>query len=265
MNFKFFLVKLNWFFSSQLGINISLIYLSVFRLPRYLYDFVIFRNLYLGKIHLSPCLHDKHQQSGSTSNEYFWQDLLVARLIYNSKPINHVDVGSRIDGFVAHLATFMECEVFDIRINDSKINGITFSQVDIMNSESLPDLFEGGYCDSISSLHALEHFGLGRYGDTLNLDGYKKGISNMSKLLRFNGLLYLSTPVGCERVEFNANWIFNPYKILNECQINGLHLINLFSINSSFEPTLLEINSHTFDSLANCHYQLILFVFKKVS
>lgn len=265
MNFKFFLVKLNWFISSQLGINISLVFLSIFRLPRYFYELARFRFMHSGLVSLSPCLHDRYHQSGSTSNEYFWQDLFVARLIHIASPSNHVDIGSRIDGFVAHLATFMECEVLDIRINDSKINGIKFTQADIMNLESLPHFLECGYCDSLSSLHALEHFGLGRYGDLLDSDGYKKGITNMSKLLKTNGLFYLSTPVGLERVEFNANWIFNPYKLLNECQSNGLELIDLFCVNNSFEPTPLEISRNTFDSLANCHYQLLLFVFKKIT
>jgi hypothetical protein len=27
-------------------------------------------------------------------------------------------------------------------------------------------------CDSISSLHAIEHFGLGRYGDTIDVNGH---------------------------------------------------------------------------------------------
>ena len=28
----------------------------------------------------------------------------------------------------------------------------------------------GGYCDSLSCLHALEHFGLGRYGDAVDFE-----------------------------------------------------------------------------------------------
>jgi hypothetical protein len=32
---------------------------------------------------------------------------------------------------------------------------------------------------SLSCLHAIEHFGLGRYGDPIDLDGHKKGIKNI--------------------------------------------------------------------------------------
>ena len=36
-------------------------------------------------------------------------------------------------------------------------------------------------CDSISCLHALEHFGLGRYNDPLDPNGHLKGFNNISK------------------------------------------------------------------------------------
>ena len=38
-----------------------------------------------------------------------------------NNPLKHVDVGSRIDGFVAHLACMREVEVFDIRPQVSQI------------------------------------------------------------------------------------------------------------------------------------------------
>ncbi|MBV5330073.1 MAG: DUF268 domain-containing protein, partial [Chlorobium sp.] len=48
------------------------------------------------------------------------------------------------------------------------------------------------YCDSLSCLHALEHFGLGRYGDPIDPHGYADGLRNMVKILRQGGLFYLS-------------------------------------------------------------------------
>ena len=36
-------------------------------------------------------------------------------MIYAARPEKHVDVGSRVDGFVAHVASFREIEVFDVR------------------------------------------------------------------------------------------------------------------------------------------------------
>ena len=37
---------------------------------------------------------------------YFHQDFVVARKIFERNPRLHIDVGSRVDGFVAHVATF---------------------------------------------------------------------------------------------------------------------------------------------------------------
>ena len=76
-------------------------------------------------------------------------------------------MGSRIDGFVAHVAAFREIEVFDIRPLTHKIPGVVFRRVDILD---LPEALEN-YCDSLSSLHALEHVGLGRYGDPIDAEG----------------------------------------------------------------------------------------------
>jgi len=55
---------------------------------------------------LYPRLFDRFGDSGSIKGHYFQQDLLVARRIYVNNPITHVDVGSRVDGFVAHVASF---------------------------------------------------------------------------------------------------------------------------------------------------------------
>lgn len=52
----------------------------------------------------APCLHDRYEEAGTTESEYFWQDLLVARMIHDAEPQKHVDIGSRVDGFVAHVA-----------------------------------------------------------------------------------------------------------------------------------------------------------------
>ena len=51
-------------------------------------------------------LHDFHSESGVCSGDYFHQDLLVAGFIYKNNPIKHIDVGSRIDGFVLTRSKF---------------------------------------------------------------------------------------------------------------------------------------------------------------
>ncbi len=64
-----------------------------------------------------------------------------------------MDVGSRTDGFVAHVAVFREIEILDIREQKSKVKNISFRKADLMELQA--EL--RNYCDSISSLHAIEH------------------------------------------------------------------------------------------------------------
>ena len=176
----------------------------------------------LWKIELSlPCLVDRFEQSGTARGHYFHQDLLVARRIFASKPVRHVDVGSRLDGFVAHVATFRPIEVFDLRPLTVSVPNITFRVCDVMN---VPSSFDD-YCDSLSSLHVLEHFGLGRYGDSIDVDGYRAGFDGLRRILKRGGTLYLSVPIGRERIEFNGHRVFALPTLLSLFE-NAFELIN---------------------------------------
>jgi Caenorhabditis protein of unknown function, DUF268 len=151
-----------------------------------------------------PFLTDFYSQSGVASGHYFHQDLYIAQKIFRKSPVKHVDVGSRIDGFVAHVASFRDLEVFDYRALTVENANITFRQCDLLR---LPPEFHE-YCDSLSCLHVLEHVGLGRYGDTIDLDGHVKGLDSLLKILQPHGTLYLSVPFGVERIEYNAHRVF---------------------------------------------------------
>jgi SAM-dependent methyltransferase len=152
-----------------------------------------------------PILSERFLDGGTMSGHYFHQDLFVAKEIFKEGPIKHVDVGSRTDGFIAHLAVFRKVEVLDIRQLDSKVDNISFRKADLMKPA------EGmiNYCDSISSLHAIEHFGLGRYGDPIDYFGHLKAIKNITSILKKGGVFYFSVPIGKQRIEFNAHRVFS--------------------------------------------------------
>jgi len=152
-----------------------------------------------------PIFSDRFVESGTIRGYYFHQDLLMARRIYKNQPKKHIDIGSRIDGFVAHVASFREIEIFDIRPLKSTSKNMIFRQADLMN---LPAGM-AGYCDSVSSLHAIEHFGLGRYGDPIDYFGHVKAIENIHKILKPGGKFYFSVPMGKQRIEFNAHRVFD--------------------------------------------------------
>jgi hypothetical protein len=151
-------------------------------------------------------------ESAATLGPYFFQDQIVARWVYESQPVRHVDIGSRIDGFVGHLAISREIEVIDIRPLQHTIRNIRFHQLDLMR-EIPPEWI--GSTDSLSCLHTIEHFGLGRYGDKLDPEGHTKGLGQLKRMVAQCGHIYLSTPIGRERVEFNAHRIFSAATVLS--------------------------------------------------
>ncbi|MCE0484483.1 MAG: DUF268 domain-containing protein [Methylacidiphilales bacterium] len=155
---------------------------------------------------LYPCLADKEESGGTAKGHYFHLDLLIARKIYQRKPRRHLDVGSRIDGFVAHVAAFREIEIIDIRPLEKGVTHIKVQCADL-TGDLPPELI--GCCDSLSCLHALEHFGLGRYGDPIKYTGYLDGLINIHHILEPGGKFYFGTPMGPQRVEFNAHRVFS--------------------------------------------------------
>jgi hypothetical protein len=261
---KSFFIRVHWLLSSQFGLDLQRFLCSLRGLPTYLRDCAVFRKRFTGDMKLMPCLHDRYEEGGATNSEYFWQDLLVARAIHAAKPVRHVDIGSRVDGFVAHVASFRDCEVFDVRPISKTVPGVVFRQADLMKSVSLPLAAGKGYCDSLSCLHAIEHFGLGRYGDPINTQGYQLGISNMAQLLQPGGTFYLSTPIGQERVEFNANWVFDPRTIVRCSEMAGMTLQKLIVITPEKGPHESAINDAALFGLTLQRYQLGLFIFTKM-
>ena len=124
-------------------------------------------------------------------------------------------------------------------------------------------LSAGGPCDSISCLHAIEHFGLGRYGDPIHSQGYECGIANIAQLLTPGGRFYLSTPIGMERVEFNANRVFDPRTIIRCSEANGLKLHRMTVIGTDGGIREVEPGEDNLLELARCPYNLGIFVFER--
>ena len=207
-----------------------------------------------------PCLDEKCTPSGTGSGHYFHQDLVVAQRIFVNNPTKHVDVGSRLDGFIAHVASFRQIEVFDIRPQENEIPNILFKQGDIMDSNF--DLKE--YCDSVSSLHAIEHFGLGRYGDKLDYNGHLKGFDNIQKILKPGGSFYFSVPIGEQRIEFNAHRVFS-LKYLLEL-FKDIYRIESFSYvdDKGALFTSAPLNSQAVENNYSCHYGCGIFEMTKL-
>ena len=180
----------------------------------------------LQSANLKPILVDYDAQAGVTGH-YFHQDLWAARLIAARRPARHFDIGSRVDGFVAHLLTVMPVTLIDIRPLDVVVEGLTFQQGSAVALDAIAD----NSLDSISTLHAIEHVGLGRYSDPIDPDGWRKAIAELKRVIRPGGRLYFSVPVGRQRVLFNANRIFKASTIVAE--FSPLRLVSFSGVDDA--------------------------------
>lgn len=158
-----------------------------------------------------PHVDDWFEPAGEVGGHYFHQDLWVARRLRAASPDEHVDVGSRLDGFVSILLTFTDVTEVDVRPLDSDVAGLTFVQDDATRLTGFPD----DSVASLSTLHTAEHFGLGRYGDPVDANGHLRLFESLRRVLAPGGTLYLSVPVGRERTVFNAHRVFDPQTVLD--------------------------------------------------
>jgi hypothetical protein len=151
---------------------------------------------------LWPIFADYDAKAGVV-DDYFHQDLWAARRIYAARPASHVDIGSRVDGFVAHVLTFMPVTYVDIR----PLPGVRGLDV-VTGDATRLDMFSSGSLESVSSLSVAEHFGLGRYSDPIDPSACFVFMRSLARVLAPAGRLYFSVPIGIERVEFNAHRVF---------------------------------------------------------
>jgi SAM-dependent methyltransferase len=201
-----------------------------------------------------PVLTDRNAESGFVQSHYFWQDFFVARKIFINKPEKHVDIGSRIDGFVTHVASFREIEIFDIRPLNVYLENIKFLRADL--SENVFDFHE--YCDSISCLHVIEHFGLGRYGDKVDINGHIKGLENIKNILKPGGKFYFSTPIGPQRIEFNAHRVFSLRYLIELFSDNYIFdSISIIDDKSQFHNNV-KLTQDAIDDNFGCHYGCVI-------
>ena len=249
------------------GIDARKALLAVRGLPRFICDWVNLRRAYKGVMDFQLCLHDRFSPSGSTKNEYFTQDLLVAKKIFRDNPQRHLDIGSRLDGFVGHLLSFREVWVADIRPLEDEIAGLIPATLDLMDGEQVASFRKKfGTFESISCLHSIEHFGLGRYGDAIVFDGHIVGLKNLSGLLESRGVFYLSFPVGRPRIVFNAHRIIDLTVIKETLSESGIKIQRITLISPSGEIVKdTKMSDSLLAWICGRDYLLAILICKKVS
>jgi len=196
---------------------------------------------------------DRYDAAGAARGHYFFQDLWAAKQLFGRGVRAHVDVGSRMDGFVAHVLTFSNLRYVDIR--DSRLQWPGFEFVPGSVTE-LP--FANGSVASLSCLHVLEHIGLGRYGDPVDPEGYLAGARELARVLAPGGVLLVGTPVGRERLCFDAHRVFDPQTVRHA--FAELTLDSFALIDDSGDGI---VDDAQFVRARQCEYGCGLFVFSK--
>lgn len=213
-------------------------------------------NFQINKNNLWPIISDKYEDAGNVGN-YFLQDLWAAKLINMSGVKKHFDIGSRIDGFIAHLLSMnIDVTLIDIRELPVKVKGLHMIVDDATMLRHVID----ESLESMSALCSLEHFGLGRYGDPIDPEACFKCFSEIQKKIKQGGNLYISLPIGRERVEFNAHRVFYA-----ETVVESFAKMKLVEFSCAAEGVIeYHVDIHKYD--ADCHngeYRYGLFHFVK--
>nr|WP_245168299.1 DUF268 domain-containing protein [Desulfobaculum xiamenense] len=149
-----------------------------------------------------PCLGECTAHT-PFDRHYVYHTAWAARVLAETRPPRHVDVSSCLR-FVSVVSAFIPVEHHDLRPPGISLDGLDVRRADLL---ALP--FADASVISLSCMHALEHVGLGRYGDPLDPDGDRKAAAELRRVLAPGGELLLAVPVGGQsRIAFNAHRIY---------------------------------------------------------
>lgn len=192
-----------------------------------------------------PCYTDRYKPAGNLG-AYFWQDLWAAQHIYKDNPERHIDIGSRIDGFIGHISCFIKDVVLiDVRPLNKEIPHVSYWCMDATKLEGI----ESESVSSISSLCALEHFGLGRYGDEVNPEGCFEAFDSIQRVLKKGGKAYIAVPIGKEHVEFDAHRIFYASTVVES--FSQMDLVEFSTVHDIEDYIEYHVDLHKYDQEEN--------------
>ncbi|MBI3526321.1 MAG: DUF268 domain-containing protein [Betaproteobacteria bacterium] len=165
-----------------------------------------------------PCLFDRVETT-PIDPHYFYQAAWAFRGILRHAPSQHVDIGSDVR-FVGMLSQAIPLTFVDIRPLRMELPSLDCRAGSVL---ALP--YANGAVRSLSCLHVIEHIGLGRYGDPLDPQGSAKACRELARVLAPGGRLYLSTPIGRSRVQFNGQRVQSVQEVLS--WFSGVNLVEM--------------------------------------
>lgn len=180
--------------------------------PREIIDYYqsyrMFRKNHFGKedIDLRPIFFQRNVDSKYDAHyviQSWWASLRIKELA----PALHVDISSNV-GFVTQLASLVPVDFYELNPPLLSLPNLAIIKASLAR---LP--LKDSSINSLSCLHVLEHIGLGRYGDPIDPNGMKKACDELSRVLQEGGHLFISFPIGRERIEFNSQRVTDPTHI----------------------------------------------------
>lgn len=157
---------------------------------------------------LFPCLDDNTNFTGFDAH-YIYHPAWACRIIKETNPSIHIDISSTLH-FCTMLSAFIPVDFYDYRPAVLNLDNLNSKKADLT---FLP--FPSNSIHSISCMHTVEHIGLGRYGDPLDVEGDLKAILELKRVCAVSGNLLFVVPIGKSRIMFNAHRIYDPQHIIN--------------------------------------------------
>jgi SAM-dependent methyltransferase len=128
----------------------------------------------------------------------------ASRHVLRTRPERILDVGS-YRHFILGLLAHTRVTTIDVRSRSA-----VSENEDVVTCDAKQLTLPDGAFPLVVSLCTLEHFGLGRYGDALDLDADGKAFAEMKRVVAPGGRLVISTTVSRRaQIVFNAHRIYS--------------------------------------------------------
>jgi SAM-dependent methyltransferase len=137
----------------------------------------------------------------------------AAEHLRSAAPAQILDVGS-YRHFILGLLAHYSITTLDVRPRTPIVKNET-----VITGDAKGLSFPDGSFDAVLSLCALEHFGLGRYGDEFDARADSRALAEMVRVLKPGGVLIFTTTITAAppAIAFNAHKIYNHKMIKNFC------------------------------------------------